>query len=171
MKESILSKITASVSVAKGMAQRVLTEPRRCLPQPPPRDVTLLANNAGFAAFQGAIRDRRCGWHSPAETVAAAVQSIRHQIVVVTQGVLDVEGRAGRCIRISSARGKYTQGPIILSALIRNVIIAMLRTLEQPGRLRISANARASKSCIESRVLAIFRSVNLPQSPHPASAR
>src|SRR5258706_14542099 len=40
----------------------------------------------------------------------------------------------------------------------------MLRTFEQPGCLRISANARACKSCIESRILAIFRSVNLPQS-------
>ena len=49
-------------------------------------------------------------------------RSIRHQIVVVAQSVLDVERRAGRCVRISSARGKYTQGPIILSALIRDVI-------------------------------------------------
>jgi hypothetical protein len=36
----------------------------------------------------------------------------------VAQGVLNIERRAG----ISSARGKHTQGPIILSALIRDVI-------------------------------------------------
>jgi hypothetical protein len=51
-----------------------------------------------------------------------AVRSIRHQIVVVAQCVLDVERRASRCVGISSARGHHTQGPIILSALIRDVI-------------------------------------------------
>jgi hypothetical protein len=45
-----------------------------------------------------------------------AVRSIRHQIVVVAQSVLDAERRASRCIGISSARGQHTQGPIILSA-------------------------------------------------------
>jgi hypothetical protein len=51
-----------------------------------------------------------------------AVRSIRHQIVVVAQSVLDVERRASRCVGISSARGQHTQGPIILSALIRDEI-------------------------------------------------
>ena len=40
----------------------------------------------------------------------------------MAQSVLDVERRASRCVGISSARGQYTQGPIILSALIRDVI-------------------------------------------------
>jgi hypothetical protein len=35
--------------------------------------------------------------------------------------------------------------------------IAMLVTLEQPGRCRISSNARHRKACIESRVFAISR--------------
>jgi hypothetical protein len=51
-----------------------------------------------------------------------AVRSIRHQTVVVAQSALDVERRASRCVGIGSARGQYTQGPIILSALIRDVI-------------------------------------------------
>jgi len=59
--------------------------------------------------------------HSSARR-SRAVRSIRHQIVVVAQSVLDVERRASRCVGISSARGQYTQGPIILSALIRDVI-------------------------------------------------
>jgi hypothetical protein len=46
----------------------------------------------------------------------------------------------------------------------------MLRTLEQPGCLRISANARACKSCIESRILAIS-GLSTFRNPHPASAR
>jgi len=50
------------------------------------------------------------------------VRSIRHQIVVVAQSVLDVERRASRCVGIGSARGQHTQGPIILSALIRDEI-------------------------------------------------
>ncbi len=59
--------------------------------------------------------------HSSARR-SRAVRSIRHQIVVVAQSVLDVERRASRCVGIISARGQYTQGPIILSALIRDVI-------------------------------------------------
>jgi hypothetical protein len=59
------------------------------------------------------------GWDSRR---SRAVRSIRHQIVVVAQSVLDLERRASRCVGISSARGQYTQGPIILSALIRDVI-------------------------------------------------
>jgi hypothetical protein len=35
--------------------------------------------------------------------------------------------------------------------------IAMFATLEQPGRCRISSNARHRKACIESKVFAISR--------------
>jgi hypothetical protein len=46
----------------------------------------------------------------------------------------------------------------------------MLRTFEQPGCFRISANARTCKSCIESSVLVISGRSTF-RNPHPASAR
>jgi hypothetical protein len=68
------------------------------------------------------ILDNPTPHREPAAHPQPAVRSIRHQIVVVAQCVLDVERRASRCVGISSARGHHTQGPIILSALIRDVI-------------------------------------------------
>jgi hypothetical protein len=72
------------------------------------------------------------GWDSRR---SRAVRSIRHQIVVVAQGVLNVERRASRCVGISSARGKHTQGPIILSALIRDVIYCDIQNAWTPRLL------------------------------------
>jgi hypothetical protein len=45
-----------------------------------------------------------------------------HQIVVLSQGVLDIERSARRGVGVSSARGQHTKGPIIFGVLIRNAI-------------------------------------------------
>ena len=47
---------------------------------------------------------------------------------------------------------------------------ALAEIRKQPGCLRISANARVCKSCIESRILAIS-GLSTFRNPHPASAR
>ena len=49
-------------------------------------------------------------------------QLIRRQIVVVAQGVLDVERGTGRSVGIRRARGYHTHRPIIFGPLIRNAI-------------------------------------------------
>jgi hypothetical protein len=64
----------------------------------------------------------RAGGFLLAETFVAAVRSIRHQIIVAAQNALDVVCGTSRGVGISSARGQYTQGPIIFSAPIRDAI-------------------------------------------------